>query len=132
MKIIINIDVPDLAKGIEFYTNAVELSLNRILDGDTAELAGASSLVYLLQKATGSSPSKNSNDRDYSRHWTPVHIDFVVEDLNAAKERALSAGAKYESECDEWRGSKCITFSDPFGHGFCLIAFKDETYSKNS
>ena len=132
MKIIINIDVPDLAKGIEFYTNAVELSLNRILDGDTAELVGASSLVYLLQKAAGSSPSKNSNDRDYSRHWTPVHIDFVVEDLNAAKERALSAGAKYESECDEWRDSKCITFSDPFGHGFCLIAFKGESYTNDS
>jgi hypothetical protein len=25
-------------------------------------------------------------------------------------------------------GSKCITFSDPFGHGFCLIEFAGDTY----
>jgi predicted lactoylglutathione lyase len=130
MKIIINIDVPDLAAGIEFYTNALGLKLNRTLDNDVAELVGASSVIYLLQKSVGSSTSKNSlSDRDYARHWTPVHIDFVVEDLYEAKERALKAGAKYESECDEWMGSKCITFSDPFGHGFCLIKFTGDTYS---
>jgi len=133
MRIIVNIDVPDLAAGIEFYTNAFELKLSRILDDDTAELTGASSVIYLLEKSAGSSTSKDLlNDREYSRHWTPVHIDFVVEDLNAAKERALNAGAKYESECDEWRGSKCITFSDPFGNGFCLIAFADKTYTDES
>ncbi len=27
-----------------------------------------------------------------------------------------------------WMGSKCITFSDPFGHGFCLIEFAGDTY----
>ena len=39
-----------------------------------------------------------------------------------------AAGGIRESECVEWNGSKCITFSDPFGHGFCLIEFADETY----
>jgi predicted enzyme related to lactoylglutathione lyase len=132
MKIIINVDVPELALGIEFYTNAFELKLNRILDDDTAELVGASSIIYLLQKPARSRASNTSTqDRDYGRHWTPVHIDFVVEDLEVARARVLSAGANYESECDEWMGSKCITFSDPFGHGFCLIAFKNETYRSN-
>jgi hypothetical protein len=61
-----------------------------------------------------------------------VHIDFVVDDINEAAERAVNAGARQESECIEWRGSKCITFSDPFSHGFCLIEFKEETYSASS
>ena len=61
-----------------------------------------------------------------------MHLDFVVDDLAAAAERALRAGAKQESRSSshpvEWRGSRCITFSDPFGHGFCLIEFDGETY----
>jgi predicted enzyme related to lactoylglutathione lyase len=62
------------------------------------------------------------------RHWTPVHVDFVVDDIDTAVERALAAGAKRESECVEWRGSRCVTFSDPFGHGFCLIEFAGDGY----
>ena len=130
MKIIINIDVPNLAAGIAFYTRALELSHRRTIDTDVAELVGASSVIYLLQKNSNSSASKNSAaPRHYARHWTPVHLDFVVDNVNAAKERALNAGAICESECVEWMGSKCITFSDPFGHGFCLIEFSDETYT---
>jgi len=133
MKIIINIDVPDLATAIEFYTNAIGLKLSRILDKDVAELVGASSVIYLLQKPTGSVTSKNSSiDRYYSRHWTPVHIDFVVENLDEAKEKAIKAGAKLERECGEWNGSRCITFADPFGNGFCLIKFEGETYVSSS
>jgi predicted enzyme related to lactoylglutathione lyase len=67
--------------------------------------------------------------RDYDRHWTPVHMDFVVDDLAEAVRRVEEAGAKRESERVEWNGSKCITFSDPFGHGFCLIEFEGETYN---
>src|SRR5690606_10476554 len=119
-----NIDVPDLATGIEFYSNAIGLKLNRTLDHDVAELTGGSSIVYLLQKDSGSPVSSQlpaagqysqNYSRQYARHWTPVHLDIVVEDIQAAKARALAAGALCESECVEWMGSKCITFSDPFG-----------------
>jgi hypothetical protein len=57
-----------------------------------------------------------------------VHIDFVVDDIAAAAKQALGAGARQESGCVEWRGSKCITFADPFGHGFCLLEFAEGTY----
>jgi predicted enzyme related to lactoylglutathione lyase len=60
-----------------------------------------------------------------------VHIDFVVDDIETAAERVAAAGGIRESECVEWKGSKCITFSDPFGHGFCLIEFADETYRED-
>ena len=129
MMLIVNIDTPDLAAGIAFYTEALGLTLSRVLDDDIAELSGASSVIYLLQVPPGSTPAgPRSPGRDYSRHWTPVHMDFVVDDVDAAAERAKIAGAKQESEYIEWNGSRCITFSDPFGHGFCLIEFDGETY----
>jgi predicted enzyme related to lactoylglutathione lyase len=130
MRMMVNIDVPELAPAIEFYSAALGLKLNRLLDEDVAELTGASSVIYLLANAAGSVAGNSMVEmRRYSRHWTPVHIDFVVDDIVEATDRAISAGASQESECMEWRGSKCMTFSDPFGHGFCLLEFAAETYS---
>lgn len=129
MRVIVNIDVPELAPAVDFYCAALGLRLNRLIEDDVAELVGASCLIYLLRNAAGSSPGSTVPAvRDYSRHWTPVHIDFVVDDVHEAARRALDAGATQESECVEWKGSKCITFSDPFGHGFCVIEFAGETY----
>ena len=127
MRVIVNIDVPNLAQAINFYSAALGLKPSRIIEGDVAELTGASSIIYLLRNPAGSNPvSALSLERQYSRHWTPVHMDFVVDDVAQAARRATAAGATQESECVEWRGSKCITFSDPFGHGFCLIEFEFE------
>jgi predicted enzyme related to lactoylglutathione lyase len=113
MDILVNMDVPDADTAARFYEAALGLRRGRSLDGDVVELLGASSMIYLLQRP----------ERDFARHWTPVHVDFVVPDVDAAAERALRAGAKRESETVEWKGSRCITFADPFGHGFCLIEF---------
>jgi len=131
MRMVVNIDVPELASAIKFYCAALGLNLNRILDDDVAEMTGASAVIYLLANVAGSAPAKAVEEkRRYSRHWTPVHMDFVVNDIVKAAKQAINAGAIRESECLEWRGSKCITFSDPFGHGFCLIEFAEETYSE--
>jgi predicted enzyme related to lactoylglutathione lyase len=129
VRTIINIDVPELAAGIQFYTAALGLKLSRVLDEDTAELMGASSSIYLLANAGASKATAQGEARDYSRHWTPVHIDYVVANIEKAAEQAINAGAVQESECIAWRGSRCITFADPFGNGFCLIEFTHETYS---
>jgi len=129
MKILINIDVPKLGPAIDFYRTALDVRLTRIIDGDVAELTGASSVLYLLQKPAGSSPTKDVAEvRRYGRHWTPVHFDFVVDNVEEAAHRAVCAGARQESACVEWMGSRCITLSDPFGHGFCFIAFEGESY----
>lgn len=129
MRVIVNIDVPELAAAIGFYTAALGLMLNRVIEDDVAELVGASSVIYLLRTPAGSrAAGALAAVRDYARHWTPVHMDFVVADLAAAVKRAKDAGAVQESDCIEWKGSKCITFADPFGHGFCLIEFAQGTY----
>src|SRR5688572_20128504 len=99
MRVLINIDVPALDAAIAFYQSTIGLKLNRIIDGDVAELVGASSVLYLLKKDGGSAVSSvASTMREYHRHWTPVHLDFVVDDLEAAAKRAILAGAKQESE----------------------------------
>ena len=129
MRMIVNIDVPELGAAISFYTRALELKLARILDDDVAELSGGSSVIYLMAKPSGSlSADSIMEPLRYARHWTPVHLDFVVDELESAAQRALGAGAVQETAGVEWRGSKCITFSDPFGHGFCLIEFARLTY----
>lgn len=131
IKTLINIDVPALEPAINFYCTALGLEFSRVLDDDVAELVGGESTIYLLKKDAGSACVHGlSASRDYARHWTPVHMDFVVEDMDQATRRALDAGAVQESECVEWKGSKCITFSDPFGHGFCLIEFLREGYGQ--
>lgn len=130
VRAIINIDVPDLGVAVDFYCAALGLNLSRILDDDIAELTGASCMIYLMQKPAGSTATATTGQaRQYGRHWTPVHIDFVVDTVEEAAVRAISAGALQESDCVEWMGSKCITFSDPCGNGFCLIEFTHETYA---
>ena len=129
MNLIVNIDVPDLQRAVDFYTRALGLTHTRTLDDDTAELRGASSTIYLLCKPAGSTAVKSPPAvRDFARHWTPVHFDLVVDDVDAAAARALAAGATPETGHIDWRGSRCLSFGDPFGHGFCFIQFEHGTY----
>jgi predicted enzyme related to lactoylglutathione lyase len=129
-RILVNIDVPELQPAIDFYEAAVGVRFKRFLDDDVAELEYGSSVIYLLRKPEASRPTPaRGQARDFARHWTPVHVDFVVADIDRAVARAAAAGATRESECIEWRGSKCVTFSDPFGHGFCLIEFAGSGYA---
>ena len=130
MKLNLNIDVPALLPAIEFYTQALGLKHTRSFDGDTAELTGASATIYLLQKTPGAVAVREPVfERHYARHWTPVHFDLVVPDVDAAAARAIAAGAKQETGHVDWRGSRCLSFSDPFGHGFCFIQFEaNDTY----
>jgi hypothetical protein len=47
-----------------------------------------------------------------------LHLDFLVEDLPAAHDRALRIGAQYlADESPEFR-----VYADPVGHPFCLCA----------
>jgi predicted enzyme related to lactoylglutathione lyase len=130
VKLLINIDVDDLEKAINFYRSAFDLRLGRRLFGGTVvEMLGASSNVYLLTKPSGSSASPHiSLPRNYRRHWTPVHLDFEVEDIEAAVHRALSAGAKLEDKIQTFPWGRIAMMSDPFGHGFCILEFVGAGY----
>ena len=68
--------------------------------------------------------------RRYERHWTPVHLDFIVADLAAAVSRAEAAGALREGAIREYSWGDVALFSDPFGNGFCFIQFKGGGYDE--
>jgi predicted enzyme related to lactoylglutathione lyase len=127
--LLINIDVPDIAEAEAFYTAAWGLRVGRRFGEDFVELVGTDAPIYLLLKKAGTSIGPAGGDeRRYERHWTPIHPDLVVDDIDSAIARAVAAGARREGEtCDAAYG-KLAMFADPFGHGFCLIEFNAEGY----
>ncbi|CRD56526.1 VOC family protein [Stenotrophomonas indicatrix] len=125
---IVNLDVPDLAAAETFYTAAFDLRVGRRLGPGALELLGGPTPLYLLQSDAGSAATDDGDVRDYERHWTPVHLDWVVADIDAALARAVAAGATLERPVRERLWGKIAVLSDPFGHGFCLIQFSDAGY----
>jgi catechol 2,3-dioxygenase-like lactoylglutathione lyase family enzyme len=112
MDLLVNVDVDDLPKGIAFYKRAIGLQVGRRFGSFAVEMLGASSAVYLLLKPDRTRPSAEADDlRRYRRHWTPVHLDFVVADIAAAVTRATQ-------------------MADPFGHGMCFIQFLGRGYDE--
>ena len=131
LPLLANIDVDDLERGVVFYTTALGLTVGRRLSIGAVELHGASAPIYILEKATGSAPaSAVAEPRDYRRHWTPVHLEFVVDDITAAVERACAAGARVEQEVTTHVWGHLAVLGDPFGHGFCLIQFIGRGYGE--
>jgi len=130
-ELLANIDVDDLEKAIEFYGSALGLRLGRRLGDNIAEMLGASSAIYLLAKSAGSSVALSiPQRRDYRRHWTPVHLDFVVGDIHTAVEKAKSAGARLEGEIQPHAWGHIAHLADPFGNGFCLLEFIGRGYDE--
>ena len=117
----VSIDVPGLAEGVAFYCAAFGLSKKSEPVPGVAVLHGLNVELCLLEKPPGSKPSPITVDRrKFERHWTPVHLDFHVDDLHAALERVEALGAKRE-QVFEHAGYGSAAFCSPFGHGFCLL-----------
>jgi predicted enzyme related to lactoylglutathione lyase len=139
VSLLVNIDVDDLERGIAFYTRAFDLRVGRRFGGDGIELLGGAAPIYLLAKPPGSAAYAASaptatnataatNARDYRRHWTPVHLDFVVTSLESALARALAAGAVRESDVSSAAWGRMVQLADPFGHGLCLLELSAAGY----
>lgn len=127
MQLLVNIDVPDLEAAERFYTTAFGLAVGRRFGGDAVELLGAGVPVYLLHKDAGS-PAAADTVRRYDRHWTPVHCDLVVDELDTAVARAVAAGALQEGPTREAAWGRIVQLADPYGHGWCLIRFSPAGY----
>lgn len=122
MKVTVSIDVPSIEEGLAFFGDVFGFVETARPHPGYAMLSCGEATIGLLAKAAGSSPAVGSQDvRRYERHWTPVHVDFRVEDFEAALERAVEKGAKSE-QVHRVAGFPPVAFcSDPFGHGFCIV-----------
>jgi predicted enzyme related to lactoylglutathione lyase len=131
MSLLVNIDVDDLGKAVAFYEAAFGLTVSRRLGDSIVEMTGAPSPIYLLEKPAASKASDtNSETRRYERHWTPVHLDFVVDDIDQAVRRAQAAGARLEKPATTANWGRLAAMADPFGHGFCLVQFLGRGYDE--
>ncbi|UHQ19129.1 VOC family protein [Lysobacter sp. KIS68-7] len=129
MRLLVNIDVPDLASAEAFYTAAFGLRRGRRFGDDALELIGGEVPLYLLHKNAGTIGA-GAAARDYLRHWTPVHIDVVVDDFDEALIRAVAAGAIQEGAVREAGWGRIVQLADPFGHGWCLLQFHGRGYDE--
>lgn len=121
IKLSVSIDVPDLAKGEAFYVEALGCKKVRAQGDDMIVLSTDNAEIYLLKREVGSMPIKESSIvREYHRHWTPVHLDFLREDVKKVTARIQEHGGQHEGgESGEWGSiAYCV---DPFGNGFCVI-----------
>lgn len=129
--LLVNVDVPDLARAEAFYVAAFALRAGRRFGAAAVELLGLASPLYLLVKEQGSAPVPGLPlRRDYARHWTPIHLDVSVDDLDAAVARAVAAGARLEDGAVTARWGRMAVLADPFGNGFCLLQFTGRGYDE--
>jgi predicted enzyme related to lactoylglutathione lyase len=125
MKYMALIDVPGLDEGVRFYGQAFGfVESARPMQGYAViECDGLE--IGLLEKAAGTHPAEGSSDvRRYERHWTPVHIDFYVDDFAATLANVANAGGKCEQRFEGGKHAPIAFCSDPFGNGFCVIGKK--------
>jgi predicted enzyme related to lactoylglutathione lyase len=131
MDLRICIDVDDMSRAVAFYTDGLGLQTGRRLRNDWVEILGAGSPIDLLLNAAGTQPVKGQPTvRNYQRHWTPVHLDFVVDDIDAAVARLLARGATLEAPVAERPYGRIAGLADPFGHGLDLLEFKGRGYDE--
>ncbi|MFO1039244.1 MAG: VOC family protein [Geminicoccaceae bacterium] len=127
-RLLINIDVPDLDRAVAFYRDGLGLLPRRRIGDGAVEMEGAGCPVYVLENREGSKATSGGDTRRFARHWTPLHLDLAVDDLDAAVARATAAGALLEHPAREAPYGRIAVLADPFGHGFCLIEFTSAGY----
>ena len=131
MDLRICIDVDDMERAVAFYTEGLGLRCGRRFQSAFVELLGAGSPIDLLLQTDGSRPLPGSAaTRSYQRHWTPVHLDFVVDDIDAAVARLVQHGAVLEMPVDQRAWGKIAGLADPFGHGIDLLQFTGRGYDE--
>jgi predicted enzyme related to lactoylglutathione lyase len=129
--LLVNVDVDDLDAAVRFYGAAFGLTIGRRFGEAGVEMLGSGAPIYLLARRAGTMPAPGvTRPRDYSRHWTPVHLDFVVDDIDAAVERAVALGAVLERPVTTSAWGRLAVMADPFGHGFCFVQFLGRGYDE--
>ncbi|MDH5232610.1 MAG: VOC family protein [Gammaproteobacteria bacterium] len=121
IKISVSIDVSNLQEAEAFYVEALGCKKVRDQGSDMVVLSTENCDIYLQEKGPGTNPLVSSNVvRDYERHWTPIHLDFICENVDELVSKVIKMGGLHEGgDSGDW-GSIAYC-ADPFGNGFCII-----------
>jgi predicted enzyme related to lactoylglutathione lyase len=123
------IEVTEAARGIAFYCEGLGLTLKRQLSPTWLELAGGNLPIFLLAgRPAVADLGSRTVARSYERHWTPVHLDFIVDDLDAAVSRLTALGGTLDRDIKIREYGRIANMADPFGNGFDLIEFSGAGY----
>ena len=126
LRLSICIDVPNLNSATRFYCDALGCVLTeQKATHNTVTVAGTT--IHLSLKDPGSSATGTGTcPRTYERHWTPVHLDFYVKDIDSVTGAIERLGGTVEnSKKGDWGAAAFC--ADPFGNGFCLIVVHGES-----
>jgi predicted enzyme related to lactoylglutathione lyase len=124
------VEVTEMVRGLDFYCGGLGLTVKRQLSPTWAELAGANLPIFLLaDRAPIADLGAKRVPRSYERHWTPVHLDFIVPDLDVMVARLLVRGASLDWAVKVREYGRIANMADPFGNGFDLIEFSGDGYA---
>jgi predicted enzyme related to lactoylglutathione lyase len=118
MKCEICIDVDDVAKAVRFHGEGIGLSVVKH-EEEWAQLKLGEQTIWLMKVP---SCKGRSITREYSQHWTPVHLDIHVDDIDETIERAVAAGGKLEARPKP----SLVNLVDPSGNGLDLVQASDK------
>lgn len=106
------LECPDPAKLAEFYAG---LTGWNVADSDPewVTLKAGSGADLAFQRAPGHQPPTWPDPASSMQY----HLDFYVDDLDAAEQEALALGA---TKFDHQPGRNYRVYADPVGHPFCL------------
>jgi predicted enzyme related to lactoylglutathione lyase len=107
------IDCPDPAALADFYARLLDWSVQVDDDGSWAEARSGDGQVLSFQRVPDHRPP------EWPGQAVPqqMHLDVVVDDLDAAEAATIELGATKHAEQP---GTTFRVFLDPAGHPFCL------------
>jgi predicted enzyme related to lactoylglutathione lyase len=117
MEFQICIDVDHVDRAVQFYGRGLGLTVVEH-HPDWAQVKLREQTFWIMKAPAG---AQGQISRDYRRHWTPVHLDFTVDDIDEAVKRAVDAGGKLEGEIQHSPKGGLANLVDPSGNGVDLV-----------
>jgi PhnB protein len=120
--------VSDGAAAIEFYKKAFGASVVVRMDGPGGKSVGHADLLLFgrMHIMLADEFPEMGNRSPRSLGGSPVLLHIYVEDVDAAVEQAVAAGAKLTRPvADQFYGDRAGGIEDPFGHQWFLATQKE-------
>lgn len=111
---VVAIDCADPVTMAEFYGAVTGWEIDTVED-DWVQLRSDQGATIAFQLSPGHRPPVWPSDE----HPQQMHLDFEVDDLDAAERSVLDLGAR---KADVQPGADFRVFLDPAGHPFCLVS----------